>query len=62
MVRRTKFNRYLIIQQGTHVWGVRFSRFVHGLSVVGSHVCYVDRVLVALAVIDSVAAPMVCLA
>ena len=33
---------------------------VHGLSVVGSHVCYVDRVLVALAVIDNVAAPMVC--
>ena len=33
---------------------------VLGLSVVGSHVCYVDRVLVGLAVIDNVAAPMVC--
>ena len=60
MVRRTKFNRYLIIQQGTHVWSVHFSRLVLSLSVVGSHVCYVDQVLVALAMVDDVAAPMVC--
>ena len=40
--------------------GCTFSRLVLSLSVVGSHVCYVDRVLVALAVIGNLAAPMVC--
>ena len=61
MVRRTKFNRYLIIQQGAHVWGVHSAGLFMALVLLAHiYVSYVDRVLVALAVIDNLAAPMAC--